>query len=778
MASVKIEKAADAAPYFLLAAVAVLLALSAYQLQHWDTDIFWALKSGELIAGNMKVPVTDPFSYTFAGKEWVDFTWGFQVTAHLFFKYMGGWHGLFVLQYAFTGAALLFVFLTSYKLAPERLWLAALLVTLAYVSSHSRFFIRPHLIEYLFISLYIYLLTVNERQGSNWPLYLILPLQVIWINLHSSAILGLFIIGAYAAGEAFDEARRSGFKPGLRFSSHVNWLFLLCVVAPVASLINPYGLKLVIFPFLHQGGENAEALRYIGEWTKTPLGELFFYFSPFPLEHFAFVIIAFGTLASLLLNRKNVKARDVIIFITAVVMASRHSRWEALLGYFCVPVIAGNLSGFLKGKRASALKWASLLFSAGLVGVVFYSFFGVAWRDNAGIGIKSGVYPEGTISFMKKERLSGNIFNEYVYGGYLIYNYPEVKVFIDGRTPTVYSPYFFWTARLEDDAAMWQRIVSEYGINMALIRITGNSCNRLIKDSAWSAVSFDDVSILFLKKEPRFNDAIKKWGFKELNPCGDAAKYKAPKDDVRKLYLVRKELERALTLENGLLDARFSRSHKFLGLVNAELAGHEAKSNRADKSRRHEQYLLEAVSEFNKSLSVKKDPATYYDLGLTLSKLKRHDEAFDSFKRAVKLNKKHADAYLGAGLLYYDLKDYANAVGWLKDYVDLSGDASDRLAYKSLGMAYFKSAKYDDAVIYLKRAAFTTEDKKELGSIYYHLGNAFFETGEYGEGSVYYKRAIEADKDYIVVLKNLALQLSAVGKKEDAGLIMKLLTNS
>src|SRR3990172_5876166 len=68
----------------------LFILISAFQKQQWDSDIFWALKSGEWIAAHLSVPHTDPFSYTFGGQSWVDFTWGFQVLAYLSHSLLGG----------------------------------------------------------------------------------------------------------------------------------------------------------------------------------------------------------------------------------------------------------------------------------------------------------------------------------------------------------------------------------------------------------------------------------------------------------------------------------------------------------------------------------------------------------------------------------------------------------------------------------------------------------------------------------------------------------------
>jgi hypothetical protein len=53
-------------------------------------------------------------------------------------------------------------------------------------------------------------------------------------------------------------------------------------------------------------------------------------------------------------------------------------------------------------------------------------------------------YPKDAISFLKQEKPAGNVFSMYGWGGYLIWKYPEKKVYIDGRMPS-----WRWDANLE-----------------------------------------------------------------------------------------------------------------------------------------------------------------------------------------------------------------------------------------------------------------------------------------------------------------------------------------
>lgn len=747
--------------------LAGLIFFSAYQKQHWDTDIFWALKSGESIVSNLKVPHADPFSYTFLGREWVDFTWGFQVIAHLVFSRLGGWAGLFALQLVATGAALSFVFLAAREHLPGRPWVSASLALLVYASSHTRFFIRPHLAEYFFIPLYILILALYEKRDKVWLLYLFPLLQIIWINIHSSAVLGAFILGAYAAGQALDEFRLSGFKLRVTFSRKVTWLVAISVVTPLASMVNPYGVRLVIFPFIHQAGENADALRHIGEWTHTPLREVFFFFYPFPLDHFAFVAVFFGVFALLFLNRRAMKCRDLIMAAALGYMATRHARWMPLFAYVGAPIMAANIAEMPAPLERFGRKLPPA--AVAMAVVMLIEFSGARHRSELGLGIKSGAYPEGTVGFMKAEGIKGNIFNEYVYGGYLIYYYPEMKVFIDGRTPTVYSPYFFWTARLEHDAPRWKRLVEEHGIDVALVRNVGASCTRLFEDKGWSAVSFDDVSALFLKRGGKGDAVISRWGLKELNPCSsESSRYKPPHDKKR-LQGIIGELRRVVSQE-ALTGVRLGRTHRINGIVYSELASvhEEAPSPGGDDKGKAAAYLEEAVKEFQEAVSLNDDASNNYSLGAALGRLKRYVPAMAAFKRAIMLDENHRDAYMGLGLSYYDSGGYKDAIKSLKRYVYAADDEAEHAAYKALGMAYFKTSDFGNAVIYLKRAAFTIDIAKEQGNIYYYLGNSFYEMGEYEEGSMYYQQAIEKDGDYRKVLENLAIRHRAVGRAEDA----------
>ena len=725
--------------------------LWAYQLQHWDTDIFWALKSGEWIVANMDVPRLDPFSYTFPDKEWIDFTWGFQVVAHIFYTKLGGWTGLFLLQIILTYATFYLLYKNFALLTSKRLWFALALIFLVYANARVRYIVRPQLFAYFFMALYFYILTLfmrAEGRRNIWLLALLLPVHILWVNFHSSFILGIFIVGAYAAGEFIEERIRAGIFS--RPSTRTILLIVVTLLLPLVSLINPYGYKLAFFPLIHMGGENSDALRYIGEWTPTRVRELLLYFYPYPLNHFATKIIFYGTVAGFILNFRKLRVRDFILIIPIAHMATSHVRWLVVFALFAAPIFASNISSFLDSSHSRERLWSRLSIAvAAIFAILFvYEHAFVFERSNLGLGLKEGYFPEETVKFMKENRLKGNIFNTYIFGGYLIYEYPEVKVFIDGRTPTVYSPYHFWTSRLVNDEKRWTRLVRDHNLDMALIGVKQRICPKFIKNKEWIPVNFDNASVLFLKDVEANSEAIARWGLKYVDPCDTGKRYELP-TEMEKLVLMRAELK-----EYDYDWGDTSRPYWLMGLINMEIG--------------EEENLVEAIADLNRAMDINYDVRIHYDQGLTLIKLGRYEEALGAFEEIINFDKSFDKAYYGLGLAHYYNSEFEGAYESLKRYIDIAGDGSEELAYKLAGLSAFNIKKYDKAAIYLKRAAFLTEEPKVLANIYYFLANSFLEEGALELSSRYYQLAITLEPEYRDVIGALARDFEARGKNKSS----------
>jgi hypothetical protein len=156
-----------------------------------DPDLWWHVKTGELILSTHKWATTDPYSYTSHGAPWMSCEWLGDVLLAAVYR-LGGLRGLEALLVVLASA----VMLALYGLATLRsgnskagFVAAAALLALANLS----FSLRPQMLGYLFLILTLIALE-RFRQGKQRAVWLLPVLFLIWINTHGSWIIGVGVI--------------------------------------------------------------------------------------------------------------------------------------------------------------------------------------------------------------------------------------------------------------------------------------------------------------------------------------------------------------------------------------------------------------------------------------------------------------------------------------------------------------------------------------------------------------------------------------------------------
>jgi hypothetical protein len=164
-----------------------------------DADYWWHLATGRLILESGSVPSVDPYSFAYDG-PWVAHEWlgevviaglvdtvGFPLTAALFG--------------AMTAAALL---LPAVALHRRGVQVKALLpwVVIGTYALASYATVRPQVISWLLLAVLVTLLMglVSTDRYRPW---LVVPLMLAWANLHGLYVVGLGVIGIYAAFTLF-----------------------------------------------------------------------------------------------------------------------------------------------------------------------------------------------------------------------------------------------------------------------------------------------------------------------------------------------------------------------------------------------------------------------------------------------------------------------------------------------------------------------------------------------------------------------------------------------
>ena len=106
-------------------------------------------------------------------------------------------------------------------------------------------------------------------------------------------------------------------------------------------------------------------------------------------------------------------------------------------------------------------------------------------------------YPTAALEFMQRQHIDGRIFNNYRWGGYMEWNAPQLKIFIDGR-----ADIFVYNGTFDDHLkAVLIRspfeVLDKYKIDYVLLE-PAKPLTYLLKHSpAWHPIYTDKAAVLF-----------------------------------------------------------------------------------------------------------------------------------------------------------------------------------------------------------------------------------------------------------------------------------------
>jgi len=200
-------------------------------------------------------------------------------------------------------------------------------------------------------------------------------------------------------------------------------------------------------------------------------------------------------------------------------------------------------------------------------------------------GFSKIAYPEGAVDFLLENNIRGNIYNEFNSGAYIIGRcYPQLKVFIDGRTE-VYGGSFFkkHVDISKGNIKLFDEQLNNYEINVVLLNsvlyeIPKSILRHLYKKNNWILVYFDEFAVVFLKDRQenidiidRFKIDLNKWQVKKADLEKIGSQKVVPYSYINRaytLYTLRlydqaiQEAREAIRVKSDSLDA-----HKLLGTI-------------------------------------------------------------------------------------------------------------------------------------------------------------------------------------------------------------------
>lgn len=155
----------------------------------------------------------------------------------------------------------------------------------------------------------------------------------------------------------------------------------------------------------------------------------------------------------------------------------------------------------------------------------------------------------------------------------------------------------------------------------------------------------------------------------------------------------------------------------------------------------------EAINAYDKAIQLDpKDGETYIGRGAAYADLGNNQQAINDFSKAIQLNPKNVLAYLNRGWAYYWLGNNQQAINDFGKAIQLSPQNID--AYIRRGIAYDKSGNYQQAANDFSKA---TQLDPQNTSTYIKLGLAYGNLGNYQQAINAYSKAIKVYPRYAEV---------------------------
>ncbi len=479
--------------YYLAILIWLFLAgASGWKALLMDGDTGWHIRVGEYILNTGHIPTTDLFSFSKPGAPWFAWEWLSDVTFAVMFR----WGGLKAVV-LFCGALIALFSTVSLRYA---IWrganpsLAFPLVMLAVSSASIHFLARPHLFTLLLLPVTLWMLDADRRRPSR-AVWLLVPVTVLWTNLHGGFAIFLVCLALFIGGIAVESLLGNQQWAAVRRYATV------LAACSLSTLLNPFGVGLHI-----------HIVQYLrADWIRNLVQE--FQAPSFRGEEQAqfeaLLLLGLIVVGRLIARRQIVEVLWIVFLAHSALTSARHAPLYAVIA---APVMAAELTGLWKamlvpGHRSSL---SNILFQIGQdtepmfrrvsvwipAALVIIACMGapIAWPTDFP---KEG-FPVRMVHRHARQLSAGRVFTTDQWADYLIYSfYPQQKVYFDGRSD------FYGEELSKDYFALMQggyrarQILQRNRFDLVLVPADCALATILKLAGEWTVLDDDGHTILF-----------------------------------------------------------------------------------------------------------------------------------------------------------------------------------------------------------------------------------------------------------------------------------------
>jgi len=502
-----------------------------------DDDVFWHLSTGRYILETGTVPSQDVFGFVTSGMEWMPFEWGWDILTYLIYK-ASGYTGLSIFR-TLIFLLIFFIYFSIYKKFKIPLSISFIVLTILAFGIMDRLTPRPHIISLLFFVLLLYIIIQYKyfnRENSK-ILFWIPVIFLFWANMHMGIIAGIFLFGIWLFSEfviylnptAFSSKDIPAFK-----KPELTRIALIFFASVLIMLINPNFFDTYIYAYEHT---KMKMLETINEW-RSPFDDKFG-------GGFVSNIYKFFLFSGILVLYYSFKKKDLfaaLVFIGFAAYSIRAVRftvdYNIIVSVFITISIGFIISNLKDGKLKELFSInpiPKVILSAILLFCIINLPNNKLYLEHleyyriSGFGINSDFIPTQMFDFMKQnniQEIGERPLNHFGTGGFLIWNFPGKKNFIDSRNlnDSIFNEY----STIIGKSPGFEKKINDYNFDYAmylapdLVRapqeMEQTAISYLSKSPDWNLVFWDDKSFLWVKNDPKFKSISDNFTYKYLTP--------------------------------------------------------------------------------------------------------------------------------------------------------------------------------------------------------------------------------------------------------------------
>ncbi len=463
-------------------ALAALLLVALFLTPIRNLDLWWHLDAGRWMLAQHAYLDREIRSFTMPDAHWPNFAWLFQVTVAAVHALGGAW-GLLAFKAMLWWGILFLLFRAIGDRGAPFAWLLPVAAFGWQLTPIMH--LRPHLLEGLFLAATVLLL---QRPRSRRRYWLSALLVLLWANTHASVVVGAAALGLHwLLGPTFA-------WPGWReLGRRLPGALLLGALV----FATPNGLGILDVLFGHARADYLAA--YIREWLP-----------PKGLPPFLFLGLAAIPLV-LMLRRRLLTPGELLLVAVFLGLAASNKRFLYELALVLVRPTGVLLGLGLErlGRRFPHLAGAHGWQAGALVLAALWLAYPPPWpwleHRPADYPVMLRRFPHVALAALRPA-LAGErplrVWNRYGWGGWLGWaGEGRIRIYIDGRTPTVFTEELMLQAHLaKRRPAMLRALLDGWEVDAVVLK-RGRRPPLPVDDPRWLLVAYDAESLAYLRAD-------------------------------------------------------------------------------------------------------------------------------------------------------------------------------------------------------------------------------------------------------------------------------------